>query len=370
VYEYNLNIQYEFLPTWVVELGYVGSHGIHQLGAFPLNSSLLANIANPLDCGYDGIATDCVKTSTTSGGAATAGGTTLRTPFLGFQPTEGSTGTTNSFKYNSLQATVRKQFSRGLSFQAAYTWSRAFNLSYVGNPNASFTDNVPVIQEYGLNAGTSGGVGGYRPHRLTVNYSWLLPFGHHEGLMEKLVDGWTFSGVTTIQDGAPLTITDSNGGGVFGKSILSNAQLSGVAGQPIEVAGSTDSKAQSGHFYLNSGAFTSFSSGTSPQASSIPNCSGAAVIAPCSGTLFGNSGLGIVLGPGQNNWDMSFAKVTRVGGLREDATLQFRAEFFNTFNHPQFSNPILTVNTGSTFGQLQSTSVNQRLIQFALKYSF
>ena len=106
----------------------------------------------------------------------------------------------------------------------------------------------------------------------------------------------------------------------------------------------------------------------------IPNCSGAAVTAPCSGTYYGNSGLGIVLGPGQNNWDMSLSKVTMVGGLREDATLQFRAEFFNTFNHPQFNNP--NNSTGSVnfnsgvYGQISQASVNPRLLQFALKYAF
>jgi len=67
---------------------------------------------------------------------------------------------------------------------------------------------------------------------------------------------------------------------------------------------------------------------------------------------------------------MSLTKLTTVGGIRENATLQFRAEFFNTFNHPQFSNPILTLNTASTFGTLPSASVNQRLMQLALKYSF
>lgn len=196
-----------------------------------------------------------------------------------------------------------------------------------------------------------------------MNYSWLLPFGHHEGLMDKLVDGWNFSGVTTIQGGAPLTITDSRGGSIFGTPLTSNAEQ--VPGVAVEIPGSTESKALLGHTYLNPAAFTA-----TPLASTLPGCSGAAVSAPCSGTLFGDSGLGIVLGPGQNNWDMSLSKITTVGGLREDATLQFRAEFFNTFNHAQFNNPVLTFNSTSTFGQLQGTSVNQRLVQFALKYAF
>jgi hypothetical protein len=68
------------------------------------------------------------------------------------------------------------------------------------------------------------------------------------------------------------------------------------------------------------------------------------------------------------NFDMTLGKTTRVGGIHENATLQFRAEFFNRFNHPQSSNPTLTDNSAATFGQITSTSVNPRLVQLALKY--
>ena len=91
---------------------------------------------------------------------------------------------------------------------------------------------------------------------------------------------------------------------------------------------------------------------------------------PTCATLFGNSGVGIVLGPGQFNSDISVAKTTRVGGIREDATLIFRADFFNAFNHPQFNNPGTATSTPATFGIITSESVGPRLIQFALKYVF
>jgi len=67
---------------------------------------------------------------------------------------------------------------------------------------------------------------------------------------------------------------------------------------------------------------------------------------------------------------MSLTKTTKVGGIHEDATLQFRTEFFNTFNHPQFSSPAVVDISKGTFGQITTTSVNPRLIQFGLKYAF
>jgi len=82
---------------------------------------------------------------------------------------------------------------------------------------------------------------------------------------------------------------------------------------------------------------------------------------------YGNSGVGIILGPGQSNWDVSLVKMTRFG---ERHSLQFRTEFFNAFNHAQFNNPGTAVSTPTTFGVITGTSVNPRLIQFALKYMF
>ena len=84
------------------------------------------------------------------------------------------------------------------------------------------------------------------------------------------------------------------------------------------------------------------------------------------GTLFGNAPGGILLGPGQNNWDMSLSKTTRI---RETQSVQFRAEFFNAFNHPQFALPNISLSGGSP-GQITGTSVSPRIVQLALKYSF
>ena len=262
---------------------------------------------------------------------------------------------------------MRKQFSHGLQFQAAYTWSRAFVLTQDGNPNASVTDNVPILDLYGLNPN-------YHPQRLVINYNWNLPLGHAEGLKGKLIEGWTVSGVTTIQDGTPITIVDGTLGSIFGTPLTSNAQFCAGSGNAnVGTSGSLYQRVVAGFMnptgggYINKSAFAGQAGCSSPKPA-IGN-----------GTGFGNSGLDILLGPGQNNWDMSLSKITRVGGLREDATLQFRAEFFNTFNHPQFSNPgtasgatsatTIALTQGNA-GEIIGSSVNPRLIQFALKYVF
>jgi len=329
VYSYNLNLQYEFLPRWVAEVGYVGSHGIHQFtsGSNP-NAPYLASAANPVNG---------VTTNTTSNYL-------LRVPYLGLSQNFGSEATNGDFKFNSLQATLRRQFSRGLTFQAAYTFSRAFS---TGNLNLGDPHNYR--DQYGLNSQ-------YRPHRLTLSYSWNIPYGNLKGVSGKLLSGWNLSGVTTIQDGTPLTITDKNGATIYGLTTSRAQMCAGKTYADIPTAGDLDTRlggVSGGPGFFSPTAFCT---------SQLPKIG--------DGTGFGNSGIGVILGPGQFNWDVSLAKTTRVGGIREDGTLQFRAEFFNIFNHAQFSNPAVAVDSAASFGQITSTSVNPRLIQFALKYAF
>jgi hypothetical protein len=86
------------------------------------------------------------------------------------------------------------------------------------------------------------------------------------------------------------------------------------------------------------------------------------------GTAFGNSGTGIVNGPGEANFDIAVSKVLSVSWPRERCSIEFRAEFFNAFNHPQFANPDSNI-TSPTFGVITSSAVNPRVIQFGLKFS-
>jgi Carboxypeptidase regulatory-like domain len=354
VYEWNLNTQYEFAPTWVLEVGYVGSHGIHQSPTSaagqgqgttsPFNLAQLVGVGSPC--------VNCLPGVTTN----TVGNVQGRVPNLGVSAASAVFATNSGYKYNSLQATVRKQFSHGLQLQAAYTWSRAL-LGYADGVNT-----YPyLIFRYGLNTA-------YRPQRLVLNYVWNLPLGHPQGLEGRLAEGWTLSGVTTIQGGAPITITDPTLGSIFGDAISTANFCPGMTNANVVASGSLTQRVLSG-LAGGSGYFNPGKSANCVGSVFGPGPTVGVVNGAGGGIGYGNAGYGIVLGPGQSNWDMAIAKTTKVGGVREGATLEFRSEFFNAFNHPQFSNPTAVV-TSATFGKIGSMSVNPRLIQFALKYSF
>jgi len=343
VRQYNLGIQYEFLQHWVLEAGYVGSSGINLLDEYHNNNTpLLASPSNPIN----GITTNTVENID------------FRVPYLGYQAVgvrgTGFDGTSN---YNSLQVTVRKQFSHGFTMQAAYTWSKDLTDLYDSVANSNNASNLS--QQWGPAVFS-------RPQRFVVNYTYDLPFGTHNGILGKVTEGWNISGVTLVQDGTPITIADSSAGTIYGtagsadQAGFARAQIApGMTYANIPTPGGVEQRLggnSGGPGYFNANAFTS-----------------APVIGD--GTGYGDSGSGIILGPGQFNWDMSLLKNTHI---TERQNIQFRAEFFNIFNHPQFTNPnagqgaifSLPDRASGSFGQITSTSVNPRVIQFALKYIF
>ncbi len=336
VYSWNLQLQYEFIHNWVLELGYAGSRGVHQLNDqndYP-NIARLASPANPVNG---------VTTSTTGNALA-------RVPYLGLGTTTADTTTTGDSKYNSLQATVRKNLSHGLMMQAAYAWARGFDTGGSTGSDPAHYDLTQQRFEYGQD-------GEYHPQRLSVFYSYNLPLADGAGLLKKAFGGWNLSGTTILQDGTPLSVNDPSGGSVyFGQtSSLAEAQFCpGMSAKNVGTSGSMYSKVVSGlsghNGYINQSAFCP-----------VPTLA-------AGDTLSGNSGWGIILGPPQKDWDMALEKSTKVGGTAEKGVIIFRAEFFNAFNHPQYSNPNTSV--GNTLGQITSTSVNPRILQFALKYKF
>jgi hypothetical protein len=343
---WNVNIQYEFRPTWVMEVGYVGSRGEHGLAPQIFDVPQLATAANPVNCNYP---SGCITTNTSANAAQ-------RLPVLGFS--NGGVQIASNIgdsRYNSLQAQLRKVFSHGLQFQASYTLGRSFSdlvgAAIGGGVGLTSASNDPQnrAQMYGPSDFN-------REQRLAVNYVYQLPdYGNAHGFAGKALSGWGLSGVTTIQTGSPLTFTDSRGGVVYGSVATSRAQMCpGMTYGDILTSGSVDSRVNN---YFNPNAFCAV-----PVIGQVNGVGGA--------TGYGNTGRGIAIGPGQSNFDVALTKKTTVGGLNENAYLEFRSEYFNAFNHPQFSNPATNVGSPATFGVITTTSVGPRIIQFALRYAF
>jgi Carboxypeptidase regulatory-like domain/TonB-dependent Receptor Plug Domain len=346
-YEWNLNTQYEFLPSWVLEVGYVGSHGIHQASPGAANTAVGAD-ASPAGQPYNyaqlaGTGAPCVNCGVTGVTTNTTANVALRVPYLGISPTSSYDQTNSNYKYNSLQVTVRKQMSHGLQLQAAYTWARGFVQSAQGVNTYPY-----IVQTYSPEYFV-------RPQRLILNYVWNLPFGNEKGLLGRVAGAWTWSGVVTLQNGNPLDFSDSRVGSIFGATSGNATLCPGMTAANIATSGSTVQRITNGlnggDGWINSAAF----------------CAPPAI---GNGTGFGTLGQGLIPGPGQNNWDMNIQKVIKI---RESQSLMFRAEFFNTFNHPQFAsylNDSDPTDAGKGFGAINAMSVNPRVIQLALKYLF
>ena len=274
----------------------------------------------------------------------------LRVPIMGI-PSDGLqlVESGGSSWYNGLEVSFTKQFSRGLQFLASYTFSKSLdtegaNINGTGAGN-TFTrgDQDSSKQRWGRSSFD-------RPNRLVFSIVYTLPSSYSTRFERAALGGWSLAAVGTFQSGDAITIIYTNSDNVFGIS-QDRAQLSGLCtnGQ-IVTPGSVQSKLGN---YFNRACFTT------------PPIIGADGI----GTAFGDSATGIVNGPDQANLDLSLSKTIPLRWPKEGSGLQFRVEFFNVFNHPQFADPDNNFSS-ATFGVISSTSVNPRVGQLALKLSF
>ena len=247
------------------------------------------------------------------------------------------------FEVQQLPATLRKQFSHGLLLQAAYTYARAFTNEQANGAfyeNLDSNDPSDSKQQYGISPF-------YYPNRFVVSYSYHLPY-KKQGFSGAILGGWNLSGITEFQTGQPLTVTDGRGGtaycGLSCSAAFSNVQIRaqmapGATYADVPTPGGVEARLgglSGGSGYVNTQAF-----GRVPTGGIYGN-----------GTGFGNSGLGILYGPDQFNFNTSLVKTTRVGGLREDATLSSERSSSTSSIIP--SSQILEVwtSTTSTSGKL------------------
>jgi hypothetical protein len=237
--------------------------------------------------------------------------------------------------YHSFQLSFEKRFSKGLSFLSAYTFSKSIDDGSLWNGSAVAVTDFHL--ERGLSTFDTR-------HRWITSYTYDLPYGRGRtlggqspGVMNAIFGGWQTNGIVTIQAGNPL---DPSTG----------LQLSGTQ------------------------------TGTRPDVTCNPNdfphdpakwfntsCFGTSFIG-----RYGTAGRDIIIGPPTHSFDFAMLKKFSLG--KDTRYLQFRSEFFNAFNHPNFDNPSVTV-TSSTFGKITSAGVqdaraSSRQIQFAMRLVF
>jgi hypothetical protein len=349
VQQYNFEVEQQMPAKLVLEVGFVGTRGTRLAESRALNRAYLASPQNPIN----GATSNTVESANLQ----------ARVPYQGFTPGGVTRIETYGFSnYNSLQSTLRRQLNHGLFVQASYTWSKALTTVTGGDglngvfSGGSGNSNDPNNRyaRYGLAAYD-------RTHRVSVAYTWQIP-GLKNGWRAARVasNGWKLSGVTTMQSGKPLTFTDTTNGTAYGTA--SRAQYAPGYGNGNVLN-------RNGASMLDRIKSNSFLTPGSTLFVTAPAVPFSAAFKGVQAIDYGNSGIGVARGPGNDNWDMTLAKETRVGGLREGATLTFRTEFFNVWNHAQYANPGTAVGTAS-YGVINASSVAPRLIQFALKYQF
>jgi hypothetical protein len=332
--QYDLNLQYEFAHNFLLQTGYVGSKTTHQTGCVEFNQALLATRSNPVNG----------QTTTTNENLA------LRVPYAGVAAGSYLCETEFTSNYNSLQTSLTKTSSFGLSFQGSYTYSK--NLDITSGTGALSSFNLSFLGNDQTNPRSSYGPDDFsRPHRVVVSFIYDPP-ALKEGprWSRAVLSHWQFSGVSVTQSGLPLTVNDSSAGSVYGNLVgFTRAECTGA--NPAS-SGSVTSRLGG---YFNVAAF-------------------AAPPAIGDGTGFGNCGVGILRGPSQLNLDMG---IQRTFAITEGNRIELRGEIFNLTNTPKFGAPVTDRQTdlstglaGSAFGVISSTAGNPRIVQFALKYKF
>jgi len=325
VESYTFKVEQQLAPSLSVSAGYTGSRGYHEI------LSIDANLAPAAVCP----APSC-PASLPAGTLYIAPGTPLANPNVANTTTWWSNGESN---YNALQVDVNHHLARGLQIRGVYTFSKSLDDGTAWN--SSVGANAPGFVMYPPNSRLDWGPSTYDVRQAAVIHGlWELPVGRGHGTANRLLGGWTLSGIATIQSGFPFTpqlgYNPSNDGDSRDPVRPSwNPAFQGpvIEGNPNQ--------------YFNPAAFAE----------------------PASGT-YGNVGRDTLMGPGIRTIDLSAVKNTAIS---ERLKLQFRAEVFNVANHANFATPNTVVFSSAsaapsaTAGLITATSTTSRQIQFGLK---
>ena len=341
---WSLRVQQELTANTALTVGYVGSHGYHQI------LGIDANELFPVICPVS----PCPATYPENfpvgfAGTPVSAGTYYVPTSVRANPAIANTWTYFSeadSSYNALQLEVNHRFEHGFSLRGSYTWSKTIDDG--DSLNATTSGGEPALASNPFNLGADRGLANFDVRNVgVIGLVYALPFGRGKqyfgsgnGLGSALVSGWTVNSIVTIQGGLPFTpqlsYNPSNNGDTRNPvRPFVNPSFSG----PV-ILGNVNQ-------WFNPAAFLQ-----------PPNNSG----------FYGNLGRDTLIGPGLGTWDFSLMKDTPI---HERANVQFRAEFFNFLNRANFNTPNAVVFTPSgvspTAGVITSTSTTSRQIQFGLK---
>jgi hypothetical protein len=369
VVTYSLRIERELSPNTSLSVGYVGSHGYHELIGVDANAPVPV-VCPATPCPATFPATTYVDPNTKKtlfvwgplqGKPVPAG--TFFIPFVSPStpkpnPTIANTWTwfsEGTSSYDSLQVDLKRRFSQGLTIRGAYTWSKA--LDDGDSLNATAAANAVALLSNPYVPSADRGLATYDARNLgVITASYQLPFGRGRrflggegGAVGQLVGGWTVNSIVTAQSGFPFT-----------PLLGYNPSNSGDTRNPVRP-------------FLNPSFTGPVILGT-PKQWFDPN---AFVAPPNNSGFFGNVGRDAYIGPGLATWDFSVLKETHIF---ESLNLQFRAEIFNLLDRANFNTPnlisyVLLPSPNQTVpvqspaaGTITSTSTSSRQVQFSLKF--
>ncbi len=343
---YSLRVERQLSPNTALTVGYVGSHGYHEIVGVDANEPIPTICpASPCPATYPATFGALANAPVPAGTYYIPAGTPKANP----SATLANTWTWFSrgdSSYHSLQVDVRRRFSRGLSVRGVYTWSKA--LDDGDSLNQTTAGNAPGLVSNPFNLRADKGLATFDVRNVgVINALYELPFGRGkvltngwDGWGNGFVSGWSVASVATLQDGFPFT-----------PQLSYNPSNNGDTRNPVRPFVNPN--------FTGSAILGSPNQWFNPQAFLQP---------PANSGFYGNLGRDTLIGPGLATWDFSVLKDTPI---HERLSLQFRAEIFNLLNRANFNTPNLIVFTPSrvsgTAGAITSTSTTSRQIQFGLK---
>ena len=342
---YSLRWEQELTPDTSLTLGYVGSHGYHELIGIDGNTPVPTICpASPCPAAYPANFPGALANSAIPAGSFyIPAGTPKANPTLANTWTWFSKGISS---YNALEVDANHRFSHDLALRGVYTWSKT--LDNGDSLNQTTAGNAPGLASNPYDRHADWGPATYDVRNIgVISAVYLLPFGSGKapgrnlhGFAHDAVSGWYVNSIVTLQSGFPIT-----------PQLSYNPSNDGDTRNPVRPFVNPDFHGQripgKPSQWFNPNAF---------------------LAPPANSGFWGNLGRDTLSGPGLGTWDFSAFKDTRI---RERMTVEFRAEFFNLLNRANFNTPNLIVFTpagvSGTAGAITSTSTTSRQVQFSLK---